>query len=91
MHQKRFLRELCSEKISPVQIKHNGLFFLKLKKFHDTFRTFLWGNNALMGFPVLKSGETYSILEKKKPLQKTFYLRRAYFSVDIFSMQVLLC
>jgi len=37
---------------------------LKLVKFDDTVLTFVWGNNTLLRFPVLKPGETFSILEK---------------------------
>jgi len=39
-------------------------FFLKMMKFVDDFLTFLRGNNTLMGLPVVKPGETFSVLEK---------------------------
>jgi len=68
-----------SKKISPVQIKlfYNSYFFLKLIKFH-----FLWGDNKCMAFPVLKPGELFQFLKKKKqPLQKGFICAGLIFSI----------
>jgi len=42
-------------------------------KFDDTYLTFLWGNNTLlMGFPVLKPGESFQ-LQKKLTITKNLF------------------
>jgi len=45
--------------------------------FDDILLTFLWGNNTLMGFPVLKHGKTFPILEKNN-----YYKRRLILSSE---------
>jgi len=49
-----------------------------------TLRTFLWGNNTLMCFHMIKPGEKISILEKTNHITKKFYLSRTY-SFDLLN------
>jgi len=53
--------------------------FIKLIKFNETFLTILWGNNALMGFPLLKSGETLLILEKTNHYKRVVFAQGLFF------------
>jgi len=76
MLKKRFLRYMCSEdrKNKPYANTTFLEWLVFSKMFADNFLTFLWENNTLMGFPVLKPGETFRnffFFRKKQPIQKS--------------------
>jgi len=57
----------CVQKIEKISTVKTRLLFIMAN-------FFLWGNNTLMGFPVLKPGETFHF-RRYLPLQKSFFLR----------------